>query len=281
MSISEALSEELEVINAIFGQGTCQVIRTSEDQTRIRLRLPAASYESVTPNVTDRDTKIRVTSSCKRIKIGSDIIFLVDFPNAYPQLMPQVASLDVSLFEYYEGMWKVHFALIKLLIDVFRAGEVCIYDWFLACSPAVHCLGPNGLDLAKFAKIAPDFDIEEKAWRWAMSQTPLDLDKAFEPSECTICLDESFAYQMVDMVCGHVFCIGCFHGKPSKSSYLPPLSHKIFCIVVVTSAARELLGCQAVIPSFHMCSSFCSSFKLTSFRRLECLPNSQRAFRVL
>lgn len=215
MSTSEAFSDELEAVNAIFGENTCQVIGTDSQKTRVQLRLPAASYESFAPKLIGRH-KDRMVGSWKRITLGSGITFVADFPIEYPQVMPEIVYLDVSLLEYYEAnMWKVHVALVLFLKDVFRAGDVCIYDWFLKCTPAIHCLGRDGLDWAKFVKTAPELTFDEKAWRWALRREPMEVDEALEQRECTICLDEHIGCEMVDLDCGHVFCIDCFHGKLS------------------------------------------------------------------
>lgn len=161
MSINAALSEELEVIHAIFGEDTSQTIRTTKDRTRVQLRVPSPSYMSCTPNPTE-----------------SIVTFLADFSSSYPQVMPEVIGFDVSLFEYYEGgASKIHLALQILLKDVFRAGEPCMYDWLLKSSPAIHCLSRDGFDWVELTKIAMEVDIEQKACIWTKSQKPLDVER--------------------------------------------------------------------------------------------------------
>lgn len=41
--------------------------------------------------------------------------------------------------------------------------------------------------------------------------------KALKQTECAVCLDEHLRYEIVDMVCEHVFCTDCFNGKLRES----------------------------------------------------------------
>lgn len=165
------------------------------------------------PTTTDRYGR-HMIGTWKRITVGSTIRFLADFPTSHLQNMPHVADLDVAQFEYYEaGTWTVHLALLIFLKEAFRAGEVCIHDWFLKSIPAVCCLGKAGFDWLKLAKLVSDINTEEKTWRWALRQKPMNIKTALERNKCASYPNEHFAFAMIDVVCGYIFCANCLHGK--------------------------------------------------------------------
>lgn len=204
----------------------------------------------------------------------SDITFFADYWSTYPQSIPRVVDVNASLFEYYErGGWKLHLALRKLFNQSFRADEVCIYDWFLKCNPVIHCLGSSGFDMAKFAKLAADLDITEIEWRWTKRQRPMDMERALSSGGCTICLDEHMTYEMVDLVCGYVFCMEYFHFESTK--FLLELSCLWFLLQLLWT----------LLVAFAICSDI--AFKsplfrdLTSHRGLEHCSKDQATFHML
>lgn len=212
MLVSQALSDEADAINAIFGEGTIQITGSTKQKTTAIIRVPNASHE-VHWQVRDI-WNVKITPMAMRISIDPDLNFLVEFPPEYPMKMPRIAGIDsVSMFEYSDRqLWKHELALGVLLQTVLLPGHECMFDLLSLCGPIFACLDKTGINWAKLEKISPELTLDKGDWRWTCRQRPINMTQAFELLTCVICLDDQSRYRLIDLPCEDNFCFCCFQG---------------------------------------------------------------------
>ena len=177
--IAEALTDEIEALNAIYGNETLEIAYAHNDKTRGRLSLP-----------------------------GHDIAIWIDFPPSYPQESPKINELDGSLrLRFAQKSRKLRAVLHICLHNVFVAGDVCMFDLLESSLPLIECLEDAGLDAERVA--ASDCNFVADDWKWTKRRHMPDLALG-EVAECIICLEEAFTCQLVRAPCGHHFCFSCF-----------------------------------------------------------------------
>jgi len=115
--INEALSDEVQAINAIYGEGTLQVTSIHNTKTRMRLTLPATIYDG-DESVFNEESRKR---SMQRRRLSTvDVAFWIEFPLDYPYSKPLVSDADVALHEYQsKSLWKIQLMLFSVLETIF------------------------------------------------------------------------------------------------------------------------------------------------------------------
>lgn len=182
VQISEALTDEIEALNAIYGDGVLEIIGAANKQIRAHIRIP-----------------------------GADDAVQVRLPLDYPAKPPMIHSIDTTLHQAAALQTKKTLLLYHtLLAEVFISGDVCLFDWVERTIPYLECMTKDSLDFERANEVVPQFDAT--AWRWMARRTfpTMDLTKTFE---CTICFDEVHTFRAVLMPCNHYFCIECIAGK--------------------------------------------------------------------
>lgn len=215
--ISESLSDEVKAINAIYGETTFQIVSIMDEKVRALFRLPTTTYMTDRP-VFDWDKGVW-TVKRQIHATATDVAFFIDFPSGYPTDSPVLRGLDASMQEYRErSLWRYHLLMFCALQQVFVSGLVCMFDLVELVLPLLTGFTEDGLDLARLQTVVPEFDGSNKRWRWTYLSF-VDMAKAFVKTECAICLDVGFGFEMVPFFCGHFFCFDCFQSR-SKSSPL-------------------------------------------------------------
>lgn len=120
MVVSRALSDEAEAMNAIFGEGTVHITRTTKQKTSVMTRLPSSFYEVRWQVLVPCNVTYEIFA--KRNTFDPNLTFLADFPSDYPVVMPEITRLEsVSMFEQVDQyMWKHQLALTVILKMVFE-----------------------------------------------------------------------------------------------------------------------------------------------------------------
>lgn len=176
------LLDEVEAINAIYGENTLQIVNANNTKVNAKLSMPSGD--------------------------GS---FWITFPSNYPLMPPGIGDPDVSLYDNQVSRVQLVRILLFLNIqNVFVPGSVCIFDLIEACAPVLACLKDNGLDLDEARKVIPSFDLSD--WRWTRMRN-VRSNNLCEISTCVICLEEDFRFKMVGIPCDHHLCIPCLQGE--------------------------------------------------------------------
>lgn len=179
MPICQDLADEIEAINAIYGQDTVSIVHAHNGEIRARLNLPI-----------------------------SDTTFTIHFPKSYPAQPPLIGNADADLLSGHSTRLRIiRIILFMSLQNVFVPGTVCLFDLIDSSQPLIECVGDNGLDLDEAVRKVPGFEASQWLWtRRGYRTLGLVQDKCI----CTICLDEDFEFKMVRIPCAHHICSECF-----------------------------------------------------------------------
>ena len=187
--MSQALSDEIEAINAIYGDGSFQVIRTNPHKTQTRLVIPPT--EETSPPTTS-------------------LAFWIDFPSDYPASPPSVNGADVALEKQRNAqVWRSHLALFSTLQYTFNPGDVCVFDWLETSVPILECLSTDSFQPEHLSTLIPRDHFDPDNWRWPR-RSLVDMSTYSQTLTCAICMDENFAFRLIRLPCMHHWCFSCF-----------------------------------------------------------------------
>ena len=189
-----SLTDELEAIEAIYGQGTIKVSSTSTKHTSIELRPPATTHG-----------------------------FFLTFPALYPEHAPAITGVD-SLRLSLELAPQENLLYLRLaLFHTFQPGQVCLYDMmerYLEILRKRQLLENDNLANFNNLKVV-HFDEEMKQLASSVTNT---MDKARASAHfmqvqldllssgivgCSVCLEPVFRSYSATLRCKHSYCIPC------------------------------------------------------------------------
>lgn len=192
--ISEALIDEIEALNAIYGEGTFHVLHAHKSKIRGNVKIP-----------------------------GEESPVQLWFPSDYPSKPPTVHAIDASLHEAASLRTKKLLLLYhSLLRQTFSIGNVCVFDFIETVQPYIECMTNDGFDVDTASQTIPGFNAND--YRWMQRRSFPDQDPA-EVVEWTICFDELHSFKAVPVPCGHYFCMDCLEaGWQSATTSMEPLT---------------------------------------------------------
>lgn len=182
-SVSEAVAEELEAVNAIYGSGTLQILASNHRKTRLRCELPIVEHA----------------------------VYWLELATDYPQSMPTVQQAELDLHRTRNRrLQNIFLVIFSTLQTVFKPGHVCIFDTLDTALPIIACLDGHRLEMDEAYYLAPNIIPEE--WRWTHADY-IDMSNIAQMVECVICMEDAHAFKTVQAPCKHHFCFDCFQSK--------------------------------------------------------------------
>ena len=180
--LHNALSEEIEVVNAVYGPGTLVVLFVEDTKVRLRLELPT----------------------------NEPMIFWLDLEHRYPNTIPTIKQAGLTLHQSMDRRTQnIYLVLFTTLQKVFESGSACLYNLIDDSLSIVACLQGYSFDTALSEVFAPEATMEE--WQWTHKPF-INMTDAIALVECVICCDEFHAYKLILAPCKHDFCLDCFAG---------------------------------------------------------------------
>lgn len=132
--VSEAIVEELEAVNAIYGPGTLQILASDHLKTRSRCELPIVEHA----------------------------VYWLDLAADYPQCIPTIQQAELDLHRTRDRRLQNIFLIVfSALQTVFRPGHVCMFDTLDAALPIISCLDGHRLDTDEAYYFAPNIIPDE------------------------------------------------------------------------------------------------------------------------
>lgn len=181
-AIQQVLQDELNVLNAIYGDDTIEVVHSHNGRITTQLRLPGTKLPPLQ----------------------------LAFPIEYPQKPPEVLDFDFPTCERTYRIRSSRLIFLSVLQAQFVEGFECMFDVLDSCLPILSRLGENGLDMEAASYYVPGFIAEQ--WLWTTTAN-VDLKDIKAISTCTVCLDENYKFKMVCLPCEHQYCLECFQSK--------------------------------------------------------------------
>lgn len=183
-----ALTEELDAINAIYGQETLSPLGEYAGNIRLRLGLPTEEK----------------------------LVYWLQFESDYPHTIPQIEKAELSLHQSTDRRnQNIFLILFTVLQEVFVTGNVCLFDLVDGVLPLIASLCNYSLKNESGQSIVPS--IVPLKWKWTCKPF-IDMDVARNTMQCQTCFDKLYAFEMILVPCGHFFCFECFARK-----FRPPL----------------------------------------------------------
>ena len=181
-NISGDLADEIEAINAIYGESTLRVTssRSSDVVCLLNLNSQAFSLE-------------------------------LCFPKSYPNDAPKATGIDPLWMSLWDFAKVQKTELDSALQETFKPGQVCLFDTLEAmratsslqsANPTVNA-NPGALSLAL-----------TNTW---VLMTPDDIDGLKQEQQCAACLDHYMAVDLANLHCKHSYCPDCLQSKPYQN----------------------------------------------------------------
>lgn len=187
--VNETLLDEIESLNAIYGEGTLCVNKSRSDGIEALFRLPALSH-------------------------ADQLAFCLKFPTTYSDSAPIYLSANVDLFKSLDRrIQNIGLVIFLLLEQVFVPGNVCVFDLIEVAVPIVSSIEGSVIDPDKLADLCPELSLED--WRW-MNKTFINMNNYKDVSECLICCDEDYSFKLIQIPCKHSYCFNCLQSKSLK-----------------------------------------------------------------
>jgi ArsR family metal-binding transcriptional regulator len=170
------LSDEIEVINAIYGATTVSVTSINDQRTATSLHLEPFEFS-----------------------------FLLSFPSTYPAERPIINGIDILLSSASSDGKTAIRTLRQSLDDVWAADSICLYDLIEHFNEAFYSLEEPSAAVRPPQKMPmPKEQVRIR---------PIDLIAYQQTVACTACLDEGLKVDMGRLSCGHFYCSDCLHSE--------------------------------------------------------------------
>ena len=175
--INADLTDELEAINAIYGDATIIVTSCQRPDIVCLLKLGRKAFS-----------------------------FEICFPTLYPDEPPEVIGIDPLWMGQWQGAKRLRSVLDRSLQANFTAGQVCMFD----CIEAF--ILDQGLDVEtekeKFQR--PLLQVADTK---TSKNKLIDIKSLQTQSFCAGCLDEYLDVDLIRLNCLHSYCTDCLQGK--------------------------------------------------------------------
>ncbi|KIX08346.1 uncharacterized protein Z518_03002 [Rhinocladiella mackenziei CBS 650.93] len=188
---NQTLTEEITVLNAIYGDGSVQATFSDNHHSTISLQLPGLNYA-----------------------------FLLRVLDTYPQSQPTVIGVDDLVASLKPVVQQNVVFFGACVAAVHHSGEVCLFDAIQEFNPILEIqrkyAQSNG-DQEKHQELMGERSLmvrelairarERATWRPGVGE-----DSLFAVVDCAACMEPFFRVEMANLVCRHAFCRECLHG---------------------------------------------------------------------
>jgi len=172
---NEELSDEIEAINAIYGEAT--------------LKITGSQHSNIT---------------CLLSIDGYAISLEMRFPLAYPARPPIVTGIDPLWMGQWPAAKDLRASFEQVLKEVFIPGSVCIFD-------VVEGIRSTPTHTAPQARSTTATRASSK--ESSSTRTLVNLSQLQSAQECSACLDLLMSVDLVTLKCRHAYCTECLHRK--------------------------------------------------------------------
>lgn len=188
--INQALSEEIEALNSIYGEDTLCVLNAKSDRIETQFRLPA-------PLPADR------------------VPFCLSFSCTYPEQPPEYCYADVELHQSLDRrIQNIGILIFISLKEVFKSGEVCIFDLIDHVLPVIACMEDYNIRPDRASEDCPQMAGND--WQWS-SRAFINMNTIRDVVECFICCDEDYTFKMITLPCNDHYCFSCFQSESARN----------------------------------------------------------------
>ncbi|KAK5204081.1 hypothetical protein LTR41_010293 [Exophiala xenobiotica] len=186
---SSDLSDEIDALNAIYGENTVTVTFHNHHHTTIVLKLPDLTYG-----------------------------FLVQIPGTYPNSIPRVMGVDDLVQSREFGVLESATYLHACISGVYQPGSVCLYDAIDELAPMLNRQKQqrqyrnreDAMEVLTQQSMALR-DLAVRARRRSL-QFQDGIDDDFPGvSDCAACMEPFFKILMTHLQCQHSFCPDCLY----------------------------------------------------------------------
>lgn len=186
---SSELSDEINALNAIYGENTVTVTFHNHHHTTIVLKLPNLTYG-----------------------------FLLQIPSTYPNSIPRVMGVDDLAQSRDLSVQQSATYLHACIAAVHQPRSVCLYDAIDELAPILHLqrkqrqyrCREDAMEVLTEQSIAlRDLAVRAKS-RSFQFQSNID-DNFPGVSDCAACMEPFFKIMMTNLQCQHSFCRECLH----------------------------------------------------------------------
>ncbi|KAK5281325.1 hypothetical protein LTR20_007001 [Exophiala xenobiotica] len=186
---SSDLSDEIDALNAIYGENTVTVTFHNHHHTTIVLKLPDLTYG-----------------------------FLLQIPGTYPNSIPRVMGVDDLVQSREFGVQESATYLHACISGVYQHGSVCLYDAIDELAPMLdrqkqqrqYKNREDAMEVLTQQSMALR-DLAVRARRRSL-QFQDGIDDNFPGvSDCAACMEPFFKILMTHLQCQHSFCPNCLY----------------------------------------------------------------------
>jgi hypothetical protein len=177
-----ALTDEIDVINAIYGAMTISITSVNDQRTATFLHLEPFEFS-----------------------------FLLSFPSTYPAERPVINGIDILLSSASLNGKAAIRTLRQSLDSVWTVDSTCLYDLIELFSETFYP--------ARELSAATQSSQKSSMLKEQIRIQHIDLDAYQQTVSCTACLDEGLKFDMGRLRCGHFYCSECLHSESSTSRF--------------------------------------------------------------
>jgi hypothetical protein len=239
---SSDLNDEIDALNAIYGENTVTVTFHNHHHTTIVLKLPDLTYG-----------------------------FLLQIPGTYPNSVPRVMGVDNLVQSRELGVQESATYLHACISGVYQPGSVCLYDAIDELAPMLdrqkqqrqYRSREDAMEVLTQQSMALR-DLAVRARRRSL-QFQDGIDDDFPGvSDCAACMEPFFKILMTHLQCQHSFCPDCLYGRPS------PYSASLGALLTIDQLVEGILSALRGRTEFKCCGK---SIPLREFRKISNLDD--------